>query len=33
MGPVFFPTDGKPLGRGYLVVRTNTDMFNFVTSD
>lgn len=32
-GAVFFQTDGKPLGRGHLVVRTNTDTFNFVTSD
>jgi hypothetical protein len=31
-GAVFFPTDGKPLGPGHLVVRTNTDVFDF-TSD
>ena len=28
-GAVFFPTDGKPLGPGRLVVRTNTDVFEF----
>jgi len=28
-GAVFFPTDGKPLGAGRLVVRTNTDTFEF----
>jgi hypothetical protein len=28
-GAVFFPTDGKPLGPGKLVVRTNTDVFEF----
>jgi hypothetical protein len=28
-GAVFFPTDGKPLGSGRLVVRTNTDTFEF----
>jgi hypothetical protein len=28
-GAVFFPTDGKPLGNGRLVVRTNTDVFQF----
>jgi len=28
-GAVFFQTDGKPLGPGHLVVRTNTDTFNF----
>jgi hypothetical protein len=28
-GAVFFPTDGKPLGPGRLVVRTNTDTFEF----
>jgi hypothetical protein len=28
-GAVFFPTDGKPLGPGHMVVRTNTDLFNF----
>jgi hypothetical protein len=33
-GAVFFPTDGKPLGPGRLVVRTNTDVFEFLpTSD
>jgi hypothetical protein len=26
-GAVFFPTEGKPLGPGRLVVRTNTDVF------
>ena len=30
-GAVFFPTDGKILGGGHIVVRTNTDVFNFVT--
>jgi len=29
-GAVFFDTEGKPLGPGHLVVRTNTDTFNFV---
>lgn len=28
-GAVFFPTDGKLLGPGHLVVRTNTDVFDF----
>ena len=28
-GAVFFVTDGKPLGPGHLVVRTNTDVFEF----
>jgi hypothetical protein len=28
-GALFFPTDGKLLGPGHLVVRTNTDVFNF----
>ena len=28
-GAVFFPTDGKPLGPGRLVVRNNTDVFEF----
>jgi hypothetical protein len=28
-GAVFFSTDGKPLGPGRLVVRTNTDLFEF----
>jgi len=32
-GAVFFQTDGKPLGPGHLLVRTNTDVFNFVTSE
>jgi hypothetical protein len=31
-GAVFFATEGKPLGPGHLVVRTNTDVFDF-TSD
>jgi hypothetical protein len=30
-GAVFFPTDGKILGPGHIVVRTSTDVFNFVT--
>ena len=28
-GAVFFATEGKPLGPGKLVVRTNTDVFEF----
>lgn len=28
-GAVFFPSDGKPLGAGRLVMRTNTDTFEF----
>jgi len=28
-GAIFFPTVGKPLGPGKLVVRTNTDVFEF----
>ena len=28
-GAIFFPTDGKPLGPGKLIVRTNTDVFEF----
>jgi hypothetical protein len=28
-GAVFFPTEGKPLGPGRVVVRTNTDVFEF----
>jgi hypothetical protein len=28
-GALFFPTDGKVLGPGHMVVRTNTDVFNF----
>jgi hypothetical protein len=28
-GAVFFPTEGKFLGRGHLVVQTNTDRFEF----
>src|SRR5262249_38792425 len=28
-GAVFFVTEGKPLGPGKLVVRTNTDVFEF----
>lgn len=31
-GAVFFPTEGKPLGPGHLVVRTNTDVFDFTTN-
>jgi len=31
-GAVFFVTDGKPLGPGHLVVRTNTDVFDFTTN-
>ena len=30
-GAVFFPTEGKVLGFGHLVVRTNTDIFDFTT--
>jgi hypothetical protein len=32
-GAVFFPTEGKPLGPGHLVVRTNTDVFEFNKSE
>ncbi|MGD0772169.1 MAG: hypothetical protein ABSC05_05035 [Candidatus Solibacter sp.] len=32
-GAVFFPTDGKLLGFGHLVVRTNTDIFDFTTEE
>ena len=28
-GAVFFPTGGKPLGPGHLIVRTTTDTFEF----
>jgi hypothetical protein len=28
-GAVFIPNDGKPLTGGRLVVRTNTDVFQF----
>jgi hypothetical protein len=28
-GAVFFPSEGKPLGSGRLIVRTNTDTFEF----
>ena len=28
-GAVFFPTEGKPLGPGRLMIRTNTDVFEF----
>jgi len=31
-GTVFFVTDGKPLGPGHLVVRTTTDLFEFITN-
>jgi len=31
-GAVFFATEGKPLGPGHLVVRTNTDTFEFLNS-
>ncbi len=31
-GAVFFETEGKPLGPGHLVVRTNTDTFDFNAS-
>jgi hypothetical protein len=30
-GAVFFPTEGKLLGFGHLIVRTNTDIFDFTT--
>ena len=30
-GAVFFPIEGKILGPGHIVVRTNTDIFNFTT--
>lgn len=29
-GAVFFSTEGKPLGPGHLIVRTNTDVFEFI---
>ena len=29
-GAVFFSTAGKPMGAGKLVVRTNTDTFEFL---
>jgi hypothetical protein len=28
-GAIFFPTAGKPLGAGHMVVRTNTDVWEF----
>ena len=28
-GAIFFPTSGKPLGAGRMVVRTNTDVWEF----
>jgi hypothetical protein len=28
-GAIFFPIDGQPLGYGNLIVRTNTDVFEF----
>jgi hypothetical protein len=31
-GAVFFPSERKPMGQGYLVVRTNTDVFHFGTN-
>ncbi|HTS28438.1 MAG TPA: hypothetical protein VMH81_21340 [Bryobacteraceae bacterium] len=31
-GAVFFVTEGKPLGPGHLVVRTNTDTFEFLAA-
>lgn len=31
-GAVFFETDGKPLGAGHMLVRTNTDVFDFIPS-
>ncbi len=31
-GAVFFVTEGKPLGPGHLVVRTNTDLFEFLSA-
>ena len=31
-GAVFFATEGKPLGPGHLIVRTNTDTFDFLTN-
>lgn len=30
-GAVFFETEGKPLGPGHMLVRTNTDVFEFIT--
>ncbi|HTX36396.1 MAG TPA: hypothetical protein VME43_15310 [Bryobacteraceae bacterium] len=31
-GAVFFETENKPLGPGHMLVRTNTDTFEFVTN-
>lgn len=31
-GAIFFPTEGRPIGPGHLLVRTNTDVFNFGTN-
>jgi hypothetical protein len=31
-GAVFFETEGKPLGPGHMLVRTNTDVFEFITA-
>jgi hypothetical protein len=31
-GAVFFITEGKPLGPGHLIIRTNTDTFDFSPS-
>src|SRR3954454_1481831 len=31
-GAVFFVTEGKPMGPVHLIVRTNTDIFNFGTN-
>jgi len=28
-GAIFFPTSGKPMGAGRMVVRTNTDVWEF----
>ncbi len=32
-GAVFLPVEGRPLGPGHLVVRTNTDVFDFLTNE
>ena len=32
-GAVFFPMEGKLFGPGHIVVRTNTDVFNFTTDN
>lgn len=31
-GALFFETEGKPLGPGHMLVKTNTDTFDFITN-